>query len=72
MYFLYQAFVDYQIGYDEMGRFMVQKIIPGIVIQIDNQKGIMEELDMVGTDKKNIYGDFDNTAQYISAKFFEG
>ena len=70
--FLYQAFVDYQTGYDEMGGFMVQKIIPSIVIQIDNQKGIMEELDMVGINKKYIYGDFDNTAQYINAKFFEG
>ena len=39
-----------------------------MVIQVDNQKEIMKELDMVGINKKYIYGDFDNTAQYINMK----
>lgn len=68
--FLYQAFIDYQTDLDEMGGLMVQKIIPSMVIQVDNQKDIMKELDMVGINKKYIYGDFDNTAQYINMKFF--
>lgn len=68
--FLYQAFLDYETDWDEMGGFMVQKIIPSMVIQVDNQKEIMKELDMVGINKKYIYGDFDNTAQYINMKFF--
>lgn len=68
--FLYQAFIDYQTDLDEMGGLMVQKIIPSMVIQVDNQKEIMQELDMVGINKKYIYGDFDNTAQYINKKFF--
>ena len=68
--FLYQAFIDYQTDLDEMGGLMVQKITPSMVIQVDNQKEIMKELDMVGINKKYIYGDFDNTAQYINMKFF--
>lgn len=68
--FLYQAFVDYQTSCDEMGGFMVQKITPSMTIHINNQKEIMKELDMVGINKKYIYGDFDNTAQYINEKFF--
>lgn len=67
--FLYQAFIDYQTDWEEMGGVMVQKIIPSMVIQIDNQKEIIKELDMVGINKKYIYGDFDNTAQYINRKF---
>ncbi len=68
--FLYQAFIDYQTDWDEVDGLMVQKIIPSMVIQVDNQEEIMKELDMVGINKKYIYGDFDNTAQYINMKFF--
>lgn len=60
----------YTTDIDEMGGLMVQKITPSMVIQVDNQKEIMKELDMVGINKKYIYGDFDNTAQYINMKFF--
>lgn len=69
--FLYQAFIDYQTDLDEMRGLMVQKIIPSMVIQVNKQKEIMKELDMVGINKKYIYGDFDNTAQYINMKFFD-
>lgn len=68
--FLYQAFIDYQTDFDEMGGLMVQEIIPSIVIQVEKQKEIMKELDMVGINRKYIYGDFDNTAHYINMKFF--
>lgn len=68
--FLYQAFIDYQTDIEEMGGLMVQKIAPNMIIQIDNQKEIIKELDMLGINKKYIYGDFDNTAQYINTKFF--
>lgn len=70
--FLYQAFIDYQTDLDEIDGLMVQKIIPSMVIQVDNQKEIIKELDMVGINKKYIYGDFDNTAQYINKKFLDG
>ncbi len=69
--FLYQAFIDYQTDWDEMRGLMVQKIIPSMVIQVNKQKEIMKELDMVGINKKYIYGDFDNTAQYINMKFLD-
>ena len=68
--FLYQGFMDYQTHPDELGGLMVQKIIPNMVIQIYNQEEIMKELDMVGINKRYIYGDFDNTAKYINTKFF--
>lgn len=68
--FLYQAFYDYSTYYEIIDGLMVQKITPNMIIQVDNQKGIMEELDMVGINKKFIYGDFDNTAQYINKKYF--
>lgn len=68
---MYQAFVEYQTDYEKVDGLMVQKIIPSMTIQVNNQKGIMKELDMVGINKKYIYGDFDNTARYINEKFFE-
>lgn len=68
--FLYQAFVDYQTDCEKVDGLMVQKITPSMTIQVNNQKEIMKELDMVGINKKYIYGDFDNTAQYINKKFF--
>jgi hypothetical protein len=69
--FLYQAFIDYQTDLDEVGGLMVQEITPSMVIQVDNQKDIMKELDIVGINKKYIYGDFDNTAQYVNMRFFD-
>lgn len=69
--FLYQAFIDYQTDLDEVGGLMVQQVIPSMVIEVFNQKEIMEELDLVGINKKFIYGDFDNTAQYINKKIFD-
>ena len=63
-------FVDYGTDYEVVDGLMTQKIKPNIVIQIDNQKEIMKELDMVGINRKYIYGDFDSTAQYINMKFF--
>lgn len=68
--FLYQAFLDYQTNLDEMGGLMIQKIIPSFIIKVNNQKKIMDELDLVGINRKFIYGDFDSTAQYINAKLF--
>lgn len=69
--FLYQAFVDYQTDCErKIDGLMVQKIIPSMTIQIYNQNEIMKELDIVGINKKYIYGDFDSTAQYINEKFF--
>lgn len=68
--FLYQAFVDYQTNLDEIGGLMIQQVIPNMVIQVHNQKKIMDELDMVGINRKYIYGDFDNTAQYINNIIF--
>lgn len=69
--FVYQAFIDYQTDYDTIGGIMIQNIVPSMIIQIDNQKEIMKELDLVGINKKFIYDDFDNTAQYINMKYFE-
>ena len=69
--FLYQGYVDYHTDVDTMNGLMVQKIIPDIVIQIYNQKEVIKELDMAGINKKFIYGDFDNMAQYINKKFFD-
>lgn len=68
--FLYQGFLDYYTRLDEMGGLMVQEIIPSFIIQIKNQKNIMDELDLVGINRTFIYGDFDNTAQYINEKLF--
>ncbi|WP_418577820.1 FRG domain-containing protein [Hungatella sp.] len=67
--FLYQGFVDYEIECGKCRGLMIQKIIPSMTIQIENQKEIMNELDLVGINKRYIYGDFDNTAQYINMKF---
>jgi len=69
--FLYQGFLDYQTGVDEMGGIMIQKIIPDVTIKIKNQKDILQELDMVGINKRYIYGDFDSTAQYVNRKHFK-
>lgn len=68
--FLYQAFLDYQTNAEEMGGLMIQKIIPSFIIQVNDQKNIMEELDLVGINRNFIYGDFDSTAQYINEKLF--
>ena len=67
--FLYQGFLDYQTNIDEVGGLMVQNIIPDQTIEIINQEKIMDELDMVGINRKFIYGDFDNVALYINDKF---
>jgi hypothetical protein len=64
--FLYQAFFDYQTGLDDMGGLMVQEIIPSFIIEVNNQKEIMNELDFAGINRKFIFGDFDNTAQYVN------
>ena len=68
--FLYQAFLDYNTNLDEMGGLMIQKVMPSFIIQVNNQKNIMDELDLVGINRKFIYGDFDSTAEYINMKLF--
>ena len=50
---------------------MVQEIKPDIIVEIHNQKKIMKELDMIGINRKYIYGDFDNAARYINDKIIE-
>lgn len=69
--FLYQGFADYNTDIDITNGIMIQKIVPDITIEINNQQKILKELDMAGINKKYIYGDFDNTARYINEKFFK-
>lgn len=69
--FLYQAFFDYITEVDKMAGIMIQEIMPDIVIEITNQREIMHELDMVGINRRMIYGDYDNTATYINEKTFQ-
>lgn len=69
--FLYQGFVDYNTSSEATDAIMIQKIVPDITIEINNQQKILKELDMAGINKKYIYGDFDNTARYINEKFFK-
>lgn len=70
--FLYQGFLDYQKDlYGEEIGTMVQEIKPDIIVEIHNQKKIMKELDMIGINRKYIYGDFDNAARYINDKIIE-
>lgn len=69
--FLYQAFLDYQTDAFEVDGLMVQQVTPSMIIQVDNQKSILNELDIMGINRKYIYGDFDNIAQYINMNFFD-
>lgn len=67
-----QGFLDYQKDlYGEEIGTMVQEIKPDIIVEIHNQKKIMKELDMIGINRKYIYGDFDNAARYINDKIIE-
>ena len=69
--FVYQGFLDYPTGVDEIGGIMIQNIVPDATIVIKNQNDILQELDMVGINKRYIYGDFDSTAQYVNRKHFK-
>jgi hypothetical protein len=68
--FVYQGFLDYNTSLDDMGGIMIQEILPDIIIEVHDQSSIMQELDLVGINKKFIYGDFDSTAQYINQKYY--
>lgn len=48
---------------------MVQKIDYEYEIIISNKKQILRELDNIGINKKFIYPDSDNIAQYIKEKY---
>lgn len=68
--FIYQGFIDIRCEYDEYSNIAVQEIIPDITFEIINQQKILNELDLVGINKRYVYGDFDNTARYINEKYF--
>ncbi len=70
--FVYQGFFDYNfdIHTEKYRKISVQNIIPDITIEVKNQDKILKELDLVGINKKYVYEDFDNTAQYTNEKYF--
>lgn len=68
--FVYQGFYDYLHKYIGLYHNTIQDIIPDFTFQIFDQKGMMEELDMLGVNKRFVYGDFDNTAKYINSQQF--
>ena len=47
-----------------------QKIEPDIMIEINNKKQVLNELDTLGFNLKTIYGDHDNIARYIKDKLY--
>ncbi|MDF2590150.1 MAG: hypothetical protein K0R00_3116 [Herbinix sp.] len=68
--FLYQGFYTFNCC-DDYNKTMIQTIEPDIIIKVHNKVQILEALDLVGINRKFIYGDYDNTAKYINDKFNE-
>lgn len=66
--FLYQGFYTYNCC-DDYKKTMIQTIEPDITIKVNNKSKIFEALDLVGINRKFIYGDYDNTARYINDKY---
>lgn len=66
--FLYQGFYTYN-WHDSYNKTIIQSIKPNIIIKIHNKKKVFDSLDMVGINRKFIYGDHDNTARYINEKY---
>ncbi|CAI3561444.1 FRG domain-containing protein [Clostridium neonatale] len=67
--FIYQPYIyteemDYRYHY-----LSYQEIIPDVIIEIDNYKEILKELEHFGISLAHIYNDFDNIATYIKDKY---
>ncbi|CAI3202416.1 hypothetical protein CNEO2_2160001 [Clostridium neonatale] len=56
--------MDYRYHY-----LSYQEIIPDVIIEIDNYKEILKELEHFGISLAHIYNDFDNIATYIKDKY---
>lgn len=68
--FIYQLYLPTtSLHMDNVHKNMIQKIEPDVILRIHNQERIMKELDLIGINRKMIYGDADNTAKYINEKF---
>ena len=70
--FLYQNFKSYALHHEDLiDNITIQKIHPDITIEVHNQALIRNQLDYVGINRKFIYGDNDNIAQYVNNKFID-
>lgn len=63
--FIFQPFADAKIRNSENKGQVWQKISPDFVMEIQNPKIILKELDSIGINSKNIYCDYDSIAKYI-------
>ena len=62
--YIYTEEMDYRYHY-----LSYQEIIPDVIIEIDNYKEILKELEHFGISLAHIYNDFDNIATYIKDKY---
>lgn len=70
--FIYQNFLSYYSKISEPhNKLLLQNIEPDFTIKINNQKQILKELDILGINRKILFGDYDNTAKYINERFFK-
>lgn len=69
--FVYQNYLEYDPHYAEgYIDYTVQSIIPDYIIEIPAfHRQILDTLDLLDVNKKFVYGDFENTANYIFEKY---
>lgn len=67
--FIYQAFLSYTDSVYGGPVLARQRIWPEILLIIENQRKILNELDLIGINRKFIYSDYDNISKYIKDKY---
>ncbi|NFA83839.1 hypothetical protein EXM73_01045 [Clostridium botulinum] len=63
--FIYQPYLYCVEDVYNQGVLNTQKIKPDIIIEVNNFKSILGELNYLGTNLESVYGDFDNIAKSV-------
>lgn len=63
--FVYQPYLYSRDDVYNYNVLSVQEIVPDILIEVDNYKGILDELDVLGINLDGVYGDLDNIARSV-------
>lgn len=67
--FMYQAYLSYTEQVYNYYVLMKQRIHHKICIRIENKDKILRDLDNIGINRKTIFSDFDNIANYICLQY---
>ncbi len=64
-FFIYQSYLYTNDGVYDYCELNTQYVRPDVIIQIDNYNNIIDDLDTIGINNGNIYGDIDNMAKSV-------